>query len=300
MFRLNGYLFCPEWTRREHGRDRCPMIRAAMTPASATLHRFAGIDRLYGAGSVERLMRGHVCVVGVGGVGSWAIEALARSGVGRLTLIDADDICLSNTNRQLHALDGHYGRNKVDAMAERARAINPELQVDPLAQFLTPGNLSDLLLRDYDLVLDACDSFRTKVETIAFCRRRKLPLITVGSAGGRTDPTRIQVRDLSRTEHDAMLALVRKKLRSEFNFPRNTQRYFGVQAVYSLENVQYPQSDGTVCGTRPAVGPDAALKLDCGAGLGAATHVTAAFAFAAVSRILSKLLAAASVEQLPT
>jgi tRNA threonylcarbamoyladenosine dehydratase len=265
-------------------------MRAAMESSSAPLQRFAGIDRLYGGGSVARLGMSHVCIVGVGGVGSWAVEALARSGVGRVTLIDADDICLSNTNRQLHALDGNFGRNKVDVMAERARAIHPGIQVEALAQFLTPSNLPDLLLRDYDAVLDACDSFRTKVETIAFCRRRKLPLVTVGSAGGRTDPTRIQVRDLSRTEHDAMLALVRKKLRSEFNFPRNPQRYFGVQAVYSLENVQYPQADGSVCGTRPAAGPDAAMKLDCGAGLGAATHVTAAFAFAAVSRILPKLL----------
>jgi tRNA A37 threonylcarbamoyladenosine dehydratase len=262
-----------------------------MTAAELPLARFAGVDRLYGAGSVEHFQGRHVAVVGVGGVGSWAVEALARSGIGQLTLIDADDICLSNTNRQLHALDGQFGRAKVEVMAERARAISPSLQVNAVAQFLTPSNLSELLLRDYDLVLDACDSFRVKVEGIAFCRRRKLPMITVGSAGGRTDPTRIQVRDLSRTEHDAMLALVRKKLRTEFNFPRNPQRYFGIQAVYSLENVQYPQADGTVCGTRPVMGPDAALKLDCGAGLGAATHVTAAFAFAAVSRILQRLLA---------
>jgi tRNA A37 threonylcarbamoyladenosine dehydratase len=252
--------------------------------------RFAGIDRLYGRGAVECLARSHVCIVGVGGVGSWAVEALARSGVGRLTLIDADDICLSNTNRQLHALDGNFGRNKVDALADRARAINPEVQVDALAQFLTPTNLEELLTRGYDFVLDACDSFRVKVEAIAFCRRRKIPLIAVGSAGGRTDPTRIQVRDLSRTEHDALLALVRKKLRADFNFPRTPKRYFGVQAVYSLENVQYPQTDGTVCGIRPDLGPDAAFKLDCGSGLGAATHVTAAFAFAAVSRILPRLL----------
>ena len=262
-----------------------------MSSDSVMAQRFAGIDRLYGSGSVARLSTAHVCVVGVGGVGSWAVEALVRSGVGWLTLIDADDVCLSNTNRQLHALDGHYGRAKVEVLAERARAINPEVRIDALAQFLTPANLAELLLREYDFVLDACDSFRVKVETIAFCRRRKLPLIAVGSAGGRTDPTRIQVRDLSRTEHDALLALVRKKLRAEFNFPRNPGRYFGVPAVYSLENVQYPQADGTVCGTRPALGPDAALKLDCGAGLGAATHVTAAFAFAAVSRILPRLLA---------
>ena len=252
--------------------------------------RFAGIDRLYGVGSVERLAGKHVCVVGLGGVGSWAVEALARSGIGRLTLIDADDICLSNTNRQLHALEGQYGRGKAEVLAERCRAIHPGIDAVPVASFLTPGNLVELLDRDYDLVLDACDSFRSKVEMIAWCRRRKRPLVTIGSAGGRTDPTQVRVRDLSRTEHDALLALVRKKLRAEFNFPRNKDRYFGVSAVYSLENVRYPQADGTVCGTRPSLGPEAALKLDCGAGLGAATHVTGAFAFAAVGRAMELLL----------
>jgi tRNA A37 threonylcarbamoyladenosine dehydratase len=251
--------------------------------------RFAGIDRLYGVGAALRLADKHVCVVGLGGVGSWATEALARSGVGRLTLIDADDVCLSNSNRQLHALDGEFGRNKAQVLAERALAINPSIRAEAIADFLTPTNLQSLLDRDYDLVLDACDSFRSKVEMIAWCRRRKLPLVVVGSAGGRMDATQVRVRDLSRTEHDALLALVRKKLRAEFNFPKNRERYFGVPAVYSLENVRYPQADGSVCGLRPAMGPDAALKLDCGAGLGAATHVTGSFAFAAVGRALELL-----------
>jgi len=252
--------------------------------------RFAGVDRLYGLGSVARLSRKHVCVVGLGGVGSWAVEALARSGIGALTLIDADDVCVSNTNRQLHALDGHYGRGKAEVLAERCRAINPAIRVEVIASFLTPSNLGELLDRGYDLVVDACDSFRSKVELIAWCRRRKLPLVVSGSAGGRTDATQVRVRDLSRTEHDALLALVRKKLRSEFNFPKNKDRYFSVPAVYSLENVKYPQADGSVCGTRPALGADAALKLDCGAGLGAATHVTGTFAFAAVGKAIELLL----------
>ena len=250
--------------------------------------RFRGIDRLYGTGTVARLAQAHVCVIGIGGVGSWAVEALARSGVGHVTLIDADEVCIGNTNRQLHALDGEFGKPKVAVMAARARAIHPGITVDALEEFLTPASLQRLLDRGYDLVLDCCDAFRVKVETIAWCRRRKLPLITCGSAGGRTDPTLIAVRDLAKTEHDALLALVRRKLREEFNFPRGAKRYFGVQAVYSRENVRYPQADGSVCGTRP-VNADA-LKLDCGAGLGAATHVTAAFAFAAVSRALSRLL----------
>ena len=252
--------------------------------------RFAGIDRLYGVGTVQRLAACKVAVVGMGGVGSWIVEALARTAVGSLTLIDADDICVSNTNRQLPALQGQYGRNKSQAMAERCRAINPLCQVTVVESFLTPSNQQQLLDQGFDLVIDACDSFRVKVEAIAWCRRRKLPMITIGAAGGRTDPTLVRVRDVSRTEHDAMMALIRKKLRAEFNFPKNPQRYFGVSAIYSLENVKYPQADGSVCGLRPNLGADAALKLDCGAGLGAATHITGAFAFAAVARALEILL----------
>ncbi len=252
--------------------------------------RFGGIDRLYGSGALARLAGCHVKVIGIGGVGSWAVEALARSGIGKLTLIDADDLCVSNTNRQLPALEGQFGRAKVTVMGERCRAIHPRIALDLKPQFLTPTNLDELLESPADVVLDACDSFRSKVEMIAYCRRRKQPIITVGSAGGRSDVTQIRVRDLSRTEHDAMLSLIRKKLRGEFNFPKNHDRYFGVPAVYSLENVRYPQADGSVCGVRPALGKDAALKLDCGAGLGAATHVTGAFAFAAVGKAIEVLL----------
>jgi tRNA A37 threonylcarbamoyladenosine dehydratase len=251
--------------------------------------RFAGIDRLYGRGALARFRQCRVAVIGLGGVGSWAVEALARTGIGHLRLVDADDLCLSNTNRQLPALQGHYGRNKAEAMAERCRAINPAIGIDAVHAFLTPSNL-EVMLAGHDLVIDACDSFRAKVEAIAWCRRRKQPLITVGSAGGRTDVTQVRVRDLSRTEHDAMLSLIRKKLRGEFNFPKSPARYFGVPAVYSLENVRYPQADGSVCGLRPQLGADAALKLDCGTGLGAATHVTGAFAFAAVGKALEILL----------
>lgn len=250
--------------------------------------RFAGVERLYGAGSVARFARAHVAVVGLGGVGSWAAEALARSGVGHLTLIDADEVCVTNTNRQLHALTDTLGQPKVGVMAARLRRINPALVVDPIGRFVTPATVADCLDRGFDLVLDACDAFRVKVEMTAWCRRRKLPLVVCGSAGGRADPCMVRVRDLSRTEHDALLGMVRRKLRKEFHFPSNPARYFGVPAVYSLENVHYPQADGSVHGTRPAGG--GALRLGCGAGLGAATHVTGTFAFVATGRALAMLL----------
>lgn len=249
--------------------------------------RYAGIARLYGIDGLARLRRAHVAVIGVGGVGSWAAEALARSGIGRVTLVDGDEVCLSNTNRQLHALDGNYGKLKVEVLAERLRAIDPELQVDAQARFLTPSTMESLGA-GYDFVLDACDAFRVKVEMIAWCRRNKIPLVVSGSAGGRTDPTQVRVRDLAKTEHDALLSLVRKKLREEFRFPRGPKRYFSIPAVYSLENVRYPSSDGGVCLAKPDTLEEG--RLDCGGGLGAAMHVTGAFAFAAVGEVVRRLL----------
>lgn len=251
--------------------------------------RFAGIDRLYGTGSVARLAKCHVAVVGLGGVGSWAAEALARSGVGTITLIDADDVCVSNTNRQSHAMEGEFGRTKVSVIAQRLQAINPNIVVHPVAQFVTLKNLAELLDNGFSAVIDGCDALRIKVEMIAFCKRRKIPIVVSGSAGGRADPTLITARDLTRTEHDILLGLVRRRLRDDFGWTRNPKRYFGVQAVFSRENVNYPQADGSVCKTRA---PDAetGLKLDCGGGLGAAMHVTATFGMVAASRVIERLL----------
>jgi tRNA A37 threonylcarbamoyladenosine dehydratase len=196
---------------------------------------------------------------------------------------------VSNVNRQLHALEGEFGRPKVDVIAERVRAINPNIRVHALAEFVTVANLDSLLGRGYAAVIDACDALRIKVEMIAFCKRRKIPIVVSGSAGGRTDPTLITARDLTRTEHDVLLGLVRRRLRDELGWTRNPKRYFGVQAVFSRQNVRYPQADGSVCGTRP-VAAEGGLKLDCGGGLGAATHVTATFGMVAAARVIERLL----------
>jgi tRNA A37 threonylcarbamoyladenosine dehydratase len=251
--------------------------------------RFAGIDRLYGAGTVARLARAHVAVVGIGGVGSWVVEALARSGVGRLTLIDGDAVCLSNVNRQVHAIDGAFGRPKVEVMAERARAIAPDLGVHAIEAFALPSNLRELLGEDLDCLVDACDTIRAKVALIAHARRRKLPVVTIGAAGGRVDPARIGCRDLAKTVADPLLAEVRRRLRDEHGWTRNPKRYFGVPAVYSLEQPRYVQPDGSVgCRREPIAGE--ALRLDCAGGFGAAAHVTASFAMHAVARVIGRLL----------
>ncbi len=271
---------------RDHARI-APPESAAMTDLPQP--RFDSLDRLYGAGGVAVFARLHVAVVGLGGVGSWAVEALARSGIGALTLIDGDEVCVSNTNRQLHALDGSYGQFKAEVLAARVRAINPECKVTVIARFLTPSTIAEIFAPEFDYVFDACDAFRVKVELTAFLRRRKTPILVCGSAGGRLDPTKILIRDLAKTEHDVLLAMVRRKLRDEYAWTRNPKRYFGVLAVYSLENVRYPQADGSVACARPEEN-EAALRIECGGGLGSAMHVTATFALVAVGKILERLL----------
>lgn len=264
---------------------------ASLASSSATPDdfeaRFGGIRRLYGRRAAERFRTAHVVVVGVGGVGSWTVEALARSGIGKLTLIDLDDVCVSNVNRQLHALDGTIGRPKVEVLAERCRAIQPGIEVVADAAFVTPANLAQRIPEDADQLVDAIDSVVAKAALIAWCKRRKLPIVVTGAAGGQTDPTRIRVADLTRTEHDPLLAKVRARLRRDFGFSRNPKRRFSVECVYSDEQLVYPGSDGEVCHQKPGEGE--ATRLDCASGFGAATFVTGSFGFTAASRVLARL-----------
>ncbi|MHB0776226.1 tRNA cyclic N6-threonylcarbamoyladenosine(37) synthase TcdA [Halomonas sp. WWR20] len=254
--------------------------------------RFGGIRRLYGARAASRFRYSHVVVIGVGGVGSWAVEALARAGIGKLTLIDLDDVCVSNINRQLHALDGTIGRPKVDVLAERCRAIHPGITVVADTAFVTPTNLAERIPEDADHVIDAIDSVVAKAALIAWCKRRKLPITVTGAAGGQTDPTRIRTADLTRTEHDPLLAKVRSRLRRDFGFSRNPKRRYSIECVYSDEQLIYPSGDGEVCLQKPGGGE--ATRLDCASGFGAATFVTGSFGFVAASRVLARLAARAA------
>jgi len=248
--------------------------------------RFGGIGRLFGTAGVERLRQAHVCVVGIGGVGSWSVEALARSGIGSLTLVDLDDVCISNTNRQLHALTGAFGQPKVEVMAERVRAINPDCQVQARQEFFLKSNAEKMLATKFDSVLDAIDQVSMKCLLIALCREKKIPLVTTGGAGGRRDPTQIETADLAHTGGDPLLAEVRKRLRSDFGFPRGKEE-FGVACVFSREPMVYAQPDGLVSCER---GEITDLRIDCSTGLGTASFVTGAFGFAAASRVVRQLL----------
>jgi tRNA A37 threonylcarbamoyladenosine dehydratase len=192
-----------------------------MTQEADFERRFGGIARLYGNEALRRFQQTHVCVVGIGGVGSWAAEALARSGVGHITLIDLDNVAESNVNRQIHALGNEFGKAKVTAMAERIHAINTQCQVIQIEDFVTPDNLDAMLGGGYDFIIDAIDSAKTKAAMIAWCKRHKVKLIVSGGAGGRVDPTKIQMADLSRTIQDPLLARVRTLLRREYGFPKD-------------------------------------------------------------------------------
>lgn len=248
--------------------------------------RFAGIARLYGLSALEVFQRSKVAVIGVGGVGSWAAEALARTGFGEIHLIDMDDICISNTNRQLHTLKSTVGQLKTDATAARLTDINPELIVKPIMDFLTPANMSQYLT-GMDYVIDAIDSPKVKAALAVWCRRNKVPLIMTGAAGGQTDPSKITVGDLNKTHNDPLAKKVRTLLRREYGYSRNTKRNYSIHCVYSTEQLRYPQPDGSVCLEKNFT--DGPVKMDCSGGFGAATMVTASFGFVAAAKVAEKL-----------
>ncbi|MCU7995539.1 tRNA cyclic N6-threonylcarbamoyladenosine(37) synthase TcdA [Shewanella glacialipiscicola] len=255
-------------------------------------NRFGGIGRLYGQKALAKFATSHVVVIGIGGVGTWAAEALARSGIGQISLVDLDDICVTNTNRQIHALSSTIGHSKVAVMAHRIREINPECQVNEIEDFITLDNLGEYLLGakaggNIDYVVDCIDAVKQKAALIAWCKRQKIKIVTVGGAGGQTDPTQIQLTDLAKTYQDPLLAKVRNILRREYNFSKNVQRRFAIDAVFSSEQLVYPQADGLVCGTKAAA--DGSMRMDCASGFGAVTMVTGTFGFVAASRVLARL-----------
>ncbi len=258
-------------------------------PSQSYLQRFGGVARLYGEQALSWFHSAHVTVVGIGGVGTWAAEALARSGVGTITLIDMDDICITNTNRQLHALQSTIGQQKISAMAERLKDINPDLVLHCVDDFLDQDNMAELISPCSDLVIDAIDSASVKAKLINYCKRQKKIVITVGSAGGKLDPRHITSGDLAKTTNDPLLAKVRNTLRRQHNFSRNPKRVFSIEAVYSTEQMTYPSADGGTCQSKDSL--SAGVKQDCSGGFGSVTMVTASFGFIAVSRGLEKLLA---------
>ena len=231
--------------------------------------RFGGVSRLYGSELRARFQQATVVGAGLGGVGSWAAEALARTGIGHLVLVDFDHIAESNTNRQLHALEGQYGKAKVQAMGERMMQINPDIQLTICDEFLEPGKI-DAVVPENALVLDATDSVQTKIALVIWATQQNRSLVMCGAAGGKTDPTSVRCDDLSRTEQDALLAKVRQGLRQDHGFSRNLKKKIGVRAIYSHEPRAGASSGGLAC-----------------SGYGSTVMVTAACGFAAAAEILN-------------
>ena len=235
--------------------------------------RFGGVSRLYGPEVRERFLNATVVVAGLGGVGSWAAEALARTGIGHLVIIDFDHISESNTNRQLHAIEGQFGKAKVEAMKERILQINPEINLTACDEFLEPENL-DRLIPANALILDATDSVQTKIALSVWAVKNNRALVMCGAAGGKSDPTSVRCEDLSRTEQDALLAKVRQGLRQDHGFSRNLKKKIGIRAIYSHEPRAGASSGGLAC-----------------SGYGSTVMVTAACGLAAAAEILNLITA---------
>ena len=231
--------------------------------------RVGGVSRLYGPDLRARFQNATVVVAGLGGVGSWAAEALARTGIGHLVLVDFDHIAESNTNRQLHAVEGQYGKAKVEAMTQRILQINPEINITACDEFLEPENLDRIIPLDA-YVLDATDSVQTKIALSVWSRLNNRALVMCGAAGGKTDPTSVRCDDLSRTEQDALLAKVRQGLRQDHGFSRNLKHKIGIRAIYSHEPRAGASTGGLAC-----------------SGYGSTVMVTAACGLAAAAEILN-------------
>ena len=231
--------------------------------------RFAGVARLYGEDAYLKFTQATVVVVGLGGVGSWAAEALARSAIGHLVLIDFDHIAPSNINRQLHAMEGEFGKAKVSAMAERIRKINPDIKLTLHDAFLAQGNLADLIPRGA-YVLDACDDVPAKVALAAYCKESQIGLVICGGAGGKVNPSAVSAADLAKTVQDSLLAKIRAELRKNHSFSRDLKQAMGIRAVNSQEPKLGGGSGGLAC-----------------SGYGSAVSVTATFGFVAAAEILT-------------
>ena len=252
--------------------------------------RFGGLERLYGVAGAARIQNSHVLVVGIGGVGSWAVEALARSGVGRLTLVDLDHVSESNINRQIHALDSTVGQAKVEAMRDRIAQINPECKVLAIDEFVELGNWTTLLEASQQAngpataVIDACDQVKAKLTMAAWARASRTAFITVGAAGGKRQAHKVDVDDLSLVTHDPLLAQLRQRLRKEHGAPREGRK-IGVTCVFSRESVAPPDASCAIEGDG---------SLNCH-GYGSVVSVTATFGQCAAGWVLDKIASNATL-----
>ena len=253
------------------------------------LFRFGGIKRLYGDEAFIKIQKSHVLVVGLGGVGSWVVESLARSGVGHLSIVDFDDLCVSNTNRQIHALEGNIGKQKTKVLEERLKKINPYIKITVFDEPYSLDTESEIFKDSFDVVVDAIDHGLTKFQLVMACKERNTKVIVAGSAGGRVDPLQIKSSDISVTYQDKLLSILRKDLRRQGGFPRKGS--MGIECVFSPERTSYADEEGCVTIDKPA---SFKKPLDCSTGLGTATHMTGGFGFVMSHLALQNIIGASS------
>ena len=252
------------------------------------LERFGGIGRLYGQNALEALAKAHFVVIGLGGVGTWTAEALARTGIGELTLIEMDDVCVTNTNRQIHALKSTIGKPKLDVLSQRLKDINPEIKINEVDDFLDLDNITSLIGKQHHVVIDAMDAAHVKAGLVSYCSALKIRLVIVGSSGGKQNPAMVTVSDLGHTKCDPMLAKIRTQLFRHYNFSRDNKRKFRVDAIYSEEQMVYPKPDGSVCMDKQVL--QDGVKLDCTGGFGSSVMVTGSFGFLAAQTGIKRYL----------
>ena len=264
--------------------------------SQSVIDRFGGIARLYGVVALEKFSQAHVAIIGIGGVGSWAVESLARSGIGKITMVDLDEVCVTNINRQLHAMDGEIGKQKTDAMAERIKLINPECEVVCEQTFYHEKTADRLLSGKIDFVIDAIDLTMQKAHLISECKNRHIRIVSCGSAGGKMDLSTIKLADLSKVTNDALFHKVRTRLRTKFGFPKATNIYappFDVEVIYFDETAKFPESNEckTECETDydTEQSNSTSMRLNCASGFGSITHMTATLGLFAAQRALHHL-----------
>lgn len=250
---------------------------------------FQAIQNLYGITGFHKIQNSNFLIVGIGGIGSWISEMLIRSGALNLTLVDLDDICISNINRQVHALNHTVGKSKIDEMKKRLQQINPECQINCVHDFFSESTKDEILKYHFDFVFDAIDSHKSKCILISECKRRKIPIICSGGAGGKFDPTKIQIKDLSKTINDQLLYWVRKTLRKHYNFSPFKEKPFNIPAVFSTELPLTNPNSEIKNNAPPILKMNKTHSLNCSAGFGSAGFVTASFANAAVSYALHQI-----------
>lgn len=252
-------------------------------------HLFDGLTHLLTPAGQKAIQEAHVCIIGIGGVGSWTVEALARTGVGELTLIDLDEVCVSNITRQIHTHIGTVGRFKIDVMAERVKSINPLCKVHLVHDFLTLNNADDLLkAHPFNFVFDAIDGVLSKCLIINYCLKNKIPFLTVGASGALLSPVGLTITDLNSSHHDPLLMRVRQKLRRDFDFPKHEKRPWGIPSLY----IPRLTKANEVCSLSPSLSPseEDERPRTCQQGIGAVSFVTGSYGFYAASFIVQSLL----------